>query len=433
MTVEEFFSRIAFVPSWFAAAIFAAMLLFCVRHERRSKFWFRLVPCALVYLAIPYAVPDFYVSDYLSVDWFSFSYIICIVLAAAIMMLCFKVKLISVAFYSSAAYAMQNTAFNVYNLVFASGRVANSPMVGMPSWGYSLVGLTAYVVIYVIAWFAFIRIIDIEFYTSRMRVFSALVSLGTVLIVYVLDMWLRSERFLNLGTEIYAIISNVLLLAMQGALFRESRHETEKAILSELLRLVNKHNKLSDSNINVINLKFHDLKHRIERLKKDGADDIDEIEKAVDTYDAFVKSGNEVLDIVLTQKSLICKAKNINIRIIADGSAVAFMSETDIGALFGNILDNAIEAADGLEEGSRIISLNVFKQKGFVYIHEDNNCAVCPVFENGMPVTSTGDNSFHGFGTKSIKHVADKYGGALSMSCENNVFSLDILIPEPVK
>lgn len=428
--VDYYIDRLTYVPSWFAAVIFVAMLLFCLRHKKRRRFWLRFAPVSVAYILIPYLTPHFYVADFFSVGWFSFSYILCVFAAAGIMMLCFEIRLLSLVLYSSAAYAMQNTAFNVYNCVFAAGRIANPAILGMPSWGYALVGLAAYSIVYVIAWFVFVRVIDISFYNTKMRVFSVIVGFVTMLVVYVLDMWLRSRGFLNLGTEIYAILSNLLLLAMQGVILRESRHEMEKAVLSELLRLESKQHKLSEQSINVIELKFHDLKHRLEQLKKRDADDIGEIENAIDTYDAFVKSGNEVLDIVLTQKALICKAGGINMRIIADGAAVSFMSETDISALFGNMLDNAIEAVGGLEEDNKIISLNIFKQKGFVYIHQDNNCAACPVFENGMPVNSAGDNSFHGFGTKSIKHIAEKYGGALSMSCKNNVFSLDILIPE---
>lgn len=121
--------------------------------------------------------------------------------------------------------------------------------------------------------------------------------------------------------------------------------------------------------------------------------------------------------------------KKINLCIIADGSATAFIGEADIGALFGNILDNAIEAVENMELSDRMISLNVSQKKGFLYIHEDNRCDDRLTFADGIPQTLKSDTDIHGFGTKSIKLIAEKYGGKALMACSDGVFSLDIVIP----
>lgn len=428
--MTDFFNTISNVPSWFGIAVFVPALLFCLRHEKKRAFWLRFVPSTAVYVALPYVVPDFYVGDFLSVGWFSFSYLVLISLTAAIMAFCFKVRAINLVFYMSASYAMQNTAFNIYTIVFDVGRLVN-PDFFLPRWARALIGLAAYAAVYVAGRFLLIGRIDTEFYNNRLRGRVAVISCITLLVVYVLDMWLRSRFLLNLGTDIYAVLLNIFLLFVQWVLFRESRREREREILSELLRQEGKQHKLGEQNINIINIKFHDLKHRIEAIKKGEADDADEIERALDVYDAFVKSGNDVLDIVLTQKSLICKEKGIYFRVIADGNVLSFMSETDISALFGNILNNAIEAVENLDRDKRNISLNISGSKGFVIIRQDNCCLNVPQFRNGMPVSGNGDSYFHGYGTKSIKMIAEKYGGTVAMSCENSIFTLKIIIPVP--
>lgn len=77
---------------------------------------------------------------------------------------------------------------------------------------------------------------------------------------------------------------------------------------------------------------------------------MDEIEKSVSLYDANVKTGNTVLDTILTEKSLLCYKKGIILSCVADGENIAFMEDADVYSLFGNALDNAIEAVLKLEE-----------------------------------------------------------------------------------
>ena len=92
------------------------------------------------------------------------------------------------------------------------------------------------------------------------------------------------------------------------------------------------------------------------------------------------------------------------------------MEDMDISALFGNILDNAIESVQKLnEQEKRLIHLSVAKQKQFLRIRCENYCEEQLKFENGMPVTTKKDRRFHGFGMKSIK----KYGGEIRWFCDN--------------
>lgn len=137
-----------------------------------------------------------------------------------------------------------------------------------------------------------------------------------------------------------------------------------------------------------------------------------------------------MLDAVLTSKSLYCQNNGIGLTCVADGSALNFMEDMDISALFGNILDNAIESVQKLnEQEKRLIHLSVAKQKQFLRIRCENYCEEQLKFENGIPVTTKKDRRFHGFGMKSIKSTAAKYGGSVTTDLKKNWFELRILIP----
>ena len=87
----------------------------------------------------------------------------------------------------------------------------------------------------------------------------------------------------------------------------------------------------------------------LSKMKKRGKHISKKIEKSVQIYSAIVRTGNEILDTILTEKSLICENSGIHINCVADGSLLAFMNPVDLYTLFGNALDNAIEAVRKLE------------------------------------------------------------------------------------
>lgn len=76
-------------------------------------------------------------------------------------------------------------------------------------------------------------------------------------------------------------------------------------------------------------------------------------------YDANAATGNEVLDVVLTEKSLLCEAQRIRLNCVADGTCLAAIEPGDLYALFSNLLDQAIDAAAQQQNDRRMIDLLV--------------------------------------------------------------------------
>lgn len=107
-------------------------------------------------------------------------------------------------------------------------------------------------------------------------------------------------------------------------------------------------------------------------------------------------AGNDALDAILSEKGLACEQSGIAFRCMADGAAVGFMAPTDIYSLFGNALDNAIEASRALERREdRSISLTTRAVAGLLLVHVENRFAgslslgwAAPVEQGGMPLTT---------------------------------------------
>ena len=175
------------------------------------------------------------------------------------------------------------------------------------------------------------------------------------------------------------------------------------------------------------------LRHQIIKFSKWGIDKetAKEIEKIINIYDTNFKTGNEVLDIVLTEKAFLCHNEDISLTCMADCHDLQHIKEGDLYALFGNILDNAMEAVHQLEnKDKRCICLNAHTMGNFVTIMVENYFVgeLC-FLEDGLPMTTKGDLDYHGFGMKSIKAIVEKYNGVLSIMSEDDRFRLNIMFP----
>ena len=143
-----------------------------------------------------------------------------------------------------------------------------------------------------------------------------------------------------------------------------------------------------------------------------------------------MKSGNDALDTILTEKSLLCEGRSIEFTCIADGSCLDGIGAVDLYTLFGNALDNAIEATEQLPDpDDRMIFLRVERQGAFARIFLENTCAGTVELVDGLPTTSKDDDRFHGFGLKSIQMIVDRLGGNMVITPTEGRFSLSILLP----
>lgn len=134
-------------------------------------------------------------------------------------------------------------------------------------------------------------------------------------------------------------------------------------------------------------------------------------------------TGRPVLDALLLSKARIAENENIKLEITIESDFPESISDYDLCGIFGNVLDNAIEACEKCEE--RYIHLAVKKQLDMLCIFCEN-----PYSGNISPdhVTSKPDKSSHGFGIKRIEQLAEKHGGIVKISADNGIFSISVLI-----
>ena len=150
----------------------------------------------------------------------------------------------------------------------------------------------------------------------------------------------------------------------------------------------------------------------------------------IQVYDSDANTGNEALDTILMEKSLYCNLHGIEWTCVADGKLLEGIDVVDLFTMLGNALDNAVEGVEKCPgDQLKSIAVRIWQKDLFTVIDVKNTCSEEVRFSNGLPITSKGDTANHGFGVRSIRSIAEKYGGTVNIKAENNLFTLTILFP----
>ena len=224
----------------------------------------------------------------------------------------------------------------------------------------------------------------------------------------------------------YNILVCGLVLALLNNQLSQRELKDELAGVRYVVEQGKRQYELAKKSVDLINIKYHDLRHQSRRFPdREGRE---ELERTLDEYASLVKTGNEVLDVILTEKTLACRERSIQLLCMADGRGLEFVKTHHLYALLGNAVDNAMEAVDSLPEAERVISFSLRRQGELIHIHIENPCAGEIAMRSGLPVTTKGNEDYHGFGMLSMKTVAEQYGGGLSVQAEDGVFTLDVVL-----
>ena len=219
----------------------------------------------------------------------------------------------------------------------------------------------------------------------------------------------------------------MILLEASRAQREEASLMAEVEIMRSLMQMQYENYQATDRSLALVQQKYHDLKHQIAYLRdatpRNKQVCLDQMEQEIQGFEASCNTGNHVVDIVLMDKMLKGQEKGIRFTFVVDGHLLDFMAPMDISALLGNLLDNAIEEAEGLEDvEKRWIEISLRQKNEFVVLNVGNHYKGELQFEKGIPISTKEDHRFHGFGTKSIQAIACKYNGSVSFQAEGDWF-----------
>lgn len=422
---------------FFVVSMFAALFLFSRPLPRRGG-WRKWVffACAAVGIGVCCWLADL-LTDLIYLTTFAvvLNNAINIVFSAAClfaMLLLVRYTVKTGLFSFCASYAAVSAADSLYRLLWSYTVGPNGFLVmELSDWGRTWrdIGMEALMlaVVLVVCWFLFVRREKKSVYCVNNTICLWIV------LIFAANLFIGNFEETGTGLVYLFLIQflvNALVLFVLFAISRSIRTERENARLQSFIDQQKTQYDAAKESIDRLNRTAHDIKHLAGLLREGGeasAGAADTLEESVQRYELLYNTGNRALDITLSEKCRNFSDSGIEFTVIAEGDAVAFMTDLDIYILFGNLMENACEAASEVDEqDSRTVGLYLKRKGNFVAVHAENTMAVPPVFENGLPKTHKKDKENHGFGVRSIQEVVKKYNGCCTMDCAGRLFSTDI-------
>lgn len=436
-----------FYKTVFTIEILVAMFLFSSKMKKRSYPIVRYSAVSVVCLLLGILFPLF--EDF-SYSWWYSSLMFFILFLFCFGGLCLiidapfqKLFLIGVA-----SYTAQHLSYQIYSCIcFALGfekelqSLYSSEGLDM---AFSVINVLRIVITLIV--YALIYVAVFNIYISKIQedskignftivIISALILLVDILanslIVYNDDGHNTLTSLVICG---YNILSCLMVFFILYFIVHNRSLKEELLVKSVLLEQAEERYEQSKTNVDLINIKCHDLKHQIRifgRQKTLDSQTVSQLENMIEIYDSNMHTNNKALDIILMEKKLLCSKKKIQLKCYADCSRINYISDVDFYSLFGNAIDNAIEAVSKVADmEKRNINVLVKNVHAFVSIVVENYYQGDIVFgSDQMPMTTKTNKDYHGFGLKSIKAIVEKYKGSLTIQADKGIFRLSILFP----
>ncbi len=434
------------------AELLVAEYLFTFRLKKRKRFLLRAIASCAACMAAAFFFPILSYNAFYS----SMMFLALTAISVAGLMISYDEPFLNVIYCAVAAYTVRHLAFQFFSLyvtiITGSGSAASGVYgsAGAPpdvnvNFVLTILGYVfCYFIVYTVYYTFLGRKIgaDGQFEMQNPSLFI------WVLVILFVDIVLNAivvynsndENFLNgrvlyvnvVSTYIYNILCCFFMLFIQSSMINVKKLEKEISVINHIWRQEREQYEISKENIDLINRKCHDLKYQIRKIAGGGLSEKQkkEIEDVISIYDGMLKTGNEALDVIFAEKSLVCRKHDVKLNCMIDGKKIDFMETADIYVLFGNLIDNAIEAVEKVDDEKRIISLNVYAEDNSLKIEMSNYYAGEIVLgESGLPLTSKSDKGYHGIGLRSVRLITESYGGKTTVGAEDGIFTVKISIP----
>lgn len=235
--------------------------------------------------------------------------------------------------------------------------------------------------------------------------------------------------------SVVLLISSIILILIAKKLQQYNTLVVENNMIKNILKCENEYYEDIEKKYLKTRLLNHDMKNHIlciNAMVKKGIDVtsyLNNLQVEVQSNELLFNTGNFILDTILSEKKEICDKNNIELKIGINFSCCEAIELVDVCHIFSNILDNAIEACNKIDNGNRAICIKGDVIQNFYLIRVENTKVNKVITNKNGDIMTDKKGSLHGLGIKSIKNAVNKYGGNVVIEYDNKKFIVKIAIP----
>ncbi|GAA0070296.1 sensor histidine kinase [Clostridium sardiniense] len=306
---------------------------------------------------------------------------------------------------------------------------------------FNLFYLVVYIVLIVI-WLKMImknrNIVYIKY--KKKEIFINNISL---IIIYMINLKLLNHDYyvenfseINIFLFLFSIVgvfTSYLMISYSEYRFKLREMKEEKLLLDQIIKeQANYHTELEKHYNDVVKIK-HDMNNHNNiisaLIKKNEYKKLEDYIRNIDKVfnkinNDILLCDNKIIDAICVSKKAICKKKNINIYFDIEIRNDISVDDLDLCIIYGNLLDNAIEACERIKDDSikKTIKIESRILNDFFMIKVENSNSENVVIKNNKFITLKHDKKFHGIGLDNVRRSIKKYNGELILKDKKDIF-----------
>ncbi len=280
-------------------------------------------------------------------------------------------------------------------------------------------------------------------YQTREMIYLIVLPISTCLFLYLFN---QISNILSKRLEIWFVIFSILLIISNFVAYFVCERIIDSYLQNEKLKQIEFKKEINEKSYQLIQEKYNELKILVHDFNKYcnyidekiayGQKDVRDLTKKIKNKNKefliIEYTNNKALNILLSEKVRECNEKQIDFQIYAQSIDLAFIEESDIIAIFGNLIDNAIESCMISETKKIFLQIKTMNDK-FLVINLENSADKEPATENGKLKTRKADKDTHGIGILSVKQALSnlkEHNGRLQWeyNADKRIFVATILI-----
>lgn len=301
-----------------------------------------------------------------------------------------------------------------------------------------LIFITSRICVLLILYFLLVRKDILYICVENRKIFLAILVIE-YLTLYQCDLvftgYMGEKKSIALKNVYIFLIIYICVFSAMIIMYVIEKSGYERKMLEERARLLKQNSKRTLEWNRERDLLIHDIKNHIfvlEEIIK--AKDIKRAQEYIDGLREsglegkyIVRTGNIVINALLGEKGGQAKEKGIHFTVASDDMGGSFVEDQAWCVILSNLVDNAIEACQKLEN-EKFISITLENTPYGINIIVENNYKELMVNKEGELITTKKDKSDHGFGYQSVRRAIEKYKGTLKYTYTEEVFSINIVL-----
>ncbi|MCI9437482.1 MAG: GHKL domain-containing protein [Lachnospiraceae bacterium] len=276
--------------------------------------------------------------------------------------------------------------------------------------------------------------------TVRQVVLSILLPLYSVFhmycLVYLMQIYMSEFMVILFGVNLFGLIGlNIYFCVLVDVMSENYRLENERNLYQAQARMQHQYYEREEEKYEASRKLIHDIRNHILAMEGLYGEEnaVQAYEYARDIHDMLNQfqqkyyTSEKLLNIILNDKVQAMKLLSVREDIRVGELSLDFMRETDVTALFANLLDNAVAAA--AKEGEGYVRFRAAKVRQFISVTVENNCSQEPAKEGGLFRSCRAGHE--GLGLKIVQQTAARYGGDVQFEWKEGVFTVKVMLAAP--